>query len=266
MKLAWLTDPHLNFLNPLTLEAFYQRVRDVNADALLITGDIAEGDCIVGTLKDLYTAVDRPIYFVLGNHDYYQSSIASVREKVRLMCEDVPGLTWLHECNVSLNDTTSLVGVDGWADAKLGAPEKQRIGMADWDLIKEYRVLGKWDHQARMQFAADTGRKEAYALRIHLNNAAEESSRILVATHIPPFKEATWHQGKHSDNDWLPWFSCQQTGEVLADCAAHYPHVKFEVYCGHTHGEGVYQHSDNLIVHTGAARYGWPDVCRVIEV
>lgn len=265
MRLAWITDPHLNFLNPLTLEAFYEKVRGVDADVLLITGDIAEGDCIVSTLKDLYEAVDKPIYFVLGNHDYYQSSIETVRQKVRYMCEDVRDLRWLQDCNVSFGET-ALVGVDGWADAKLGQPEKQRLGMADWDLIKEYRVLGRWDHAARMQFAADMGRREASVLRTNLNFAAKEHKRVLVATHIPPFKEATWHEGKHSDDDWLPWFSCQQTGEVLMDSAQHYSDVMFEVFCGHTHSDGIYQPLDNLIVYTGAARYGWPSVYKVIEL
>jgi Icc-related predicted phosphoesterase len=40
MKLAWLTDIHLNFLRPPVLEAFVA----TDVDAFVIGGDIAEAD------------------------------------------------------------------------------------------------------------------------------------------------------------------------------------------------------------------------------
>jgi|GEM_PF-3288670 len=44
MKLARLTDIHLNFLNPPTLEAFLDMLAETEADAFAITGDIGEAD------------------------------------------------------------------------------------------------------------------------------------------------------------------------------------------------------------------------------
>ena len=47
MRCSWLTDIHLNFLKPLALKGFYDRVKAERPDALLISGDIAESDTVV---------------------------------------------------------------------------------------------------------------------------------------------------------------------------------------------------------------------------
>jgi len=41
-KIIWLTDIHLNFLKAAERVQFYNRVVEIDADKLLITGDIAE--------------------------------------------------------------------------------------------------------------------------------------------------------------------------------------------------------------------------------
>ena len=46
MRATWLTDIHLNFLRPLALKAFYDRLKAEQPDVLLITGDIAESDSV----------------------------------------------------------------------------------------------------------------------------------------------------------------------------------------------------------------------------
>ena len=81
MRATWLTDIHLNFLKPLALKRFYERVRAEQPGVLLVTGDIGEADSVVRFVTEL--AQIAPIYFVLGNHDYYRSSIAAVRGAVR---------------------------------------------------------------------------------------------------------------------------------------------------------------------------------------
>ena len=78
MRATWLTDIHLNFLRPLALKAFYDQVAAEEPQVLLVTGDIGESDSVVRFVSELGRLA--PIYFVLGNHDYYRSSIAAVRE------------------------------------------------------------------------------------------------------------------------------------------------------------------------------------------
>lgn len=38
---------------------------------------------------------------------------------------------------------------------------------------------------------------------------------LLLVTHVPPFKEACWHEGRISDDDFLPHFTSQAVGDVL---------------------------------------------------
>ena len=53
MRCSWLTDIHLNFLKPLALKGFYDRVKAERPDALFITGDIAESDTVARVLHEL---------------------------------------------------------------------------------------------------------------------------------------------------------------------------------------------------------------------
>src|SRR4051812_312264 len=121
MKLAWLTDVHLNFLDPADAEEFFRVVAEVPSDTILLSGDIGEAPDVCLLLNALDTAVRRPVYFVLGNHDFYRGSIAAVRRDVRALCSACPGLHWLPgDGVVPLTADTCLVGHDGWGDGRYG--------------------------------------------------------------------------------------------------------------------------------------------------
>jgi Icc protein len=115
MKLTWITDPHLNFLDPTDAEEFFRIVAEEPSDAVLISGDIGEAHDIARHLNNLDTAVQRPVYFVLGNHDFYRGSIPGVRSTVRAICRACPSLHWLPDSGVvPLTAETCLIGHDGW--------------------------------------------------------------------------------------------------------------------------------------------------------
>ena len=42
MRLAWVTDIHLNFLRPPAAKAFYEQICAGEPDAVLVGGDIGE--------------------------------------------------------------------------------------------------------------------------------------------------------------------------------------------------------------------------------
>ena len=84
-RIAWITDPHLNFAIDRYRTFLYDSVHDAQPDAVLISGDIAESRELEGELVELAATFGKPLYFVLGNHDYYRSSIAAVRDRVRTL-------------------------------------------------------------------------------------------------------------------------------------------------------------------------------------
>src|SRR5689334_18088706 len=110
-RLAWLTDIHLNFLGSVQIELFLESVRSMNADALVITGDIGEGNSVTDYLERMVNVLHQPIFFVLGNHDFYFSSIASVRGVMSRLCRTQPNLHYLtQEKVIELAPDTALVG------------------------------------------------------------------------------------------------------------------------------------------------------------
>jgi predicted MPP superfamily phosphohydrolase len=94
MRLAWLTDIHLNFLEVDERKKFYIQVADTQCEAVLITGDIAEAPCLAEILNEMADQLKRPIYFVLGNHDYYRGEIDEVREEASALTKSNEHLFW----------------------------------------------------------------------------------------------------------------------------------------------------------------------------
>ena len=78
MKLTMITDVHLNLLEKDERINFYRALIATDSDGVMISGDIAEATSIEPILKEM-TTIQKPIYFVLGNHDYYRCSINDLR-------------------------------------------------------------------------------------------------------------------------------------------------------------------------------------------
>ncbi len=133
----------------------------------------------------------------------------------------------------------------------------------DYVLIAELRGLSR---AARLDRLHRLGDAEASRLAELLAEALPRHRRVIVATHVPPFKEACWHEGHISNDDWLPHFTSRAVGEVLRRAAADHPDRTLRVLCGHTHGAGTAQILPNLRVVTGGAEYGEPRVSGVIEL
>ncbi len=256
--LAWATDVHLDFLEAPERRAFAERLAATGCEAVLLTGDISDQRALGRHLVEVAETAGVPVFFVLGNHDYYHGSVVSGRDLARAVCQQVPQLTWLHVAGVvPLRPGVALVGVDGWGDARLGAPDTTPILLNDFRLIEE---LAWKPTPARNALLRELGDESAATLATTLHEALREHSRVIVATHIPPFAEACWHEGELSNDDWLPFFTCDAVGQVLLRAAEAHPGKQLEVYCGHTHSPGVAELRPNLVVYTGGARYGHPDV------
>ena len=185
-------------------------------------------------------------------------SLAQVRALATSLCAAEPRLRWLSACApIMLSPDVALVGQDGWGDGLLGTPERSPVLLNDWRLIEE--LTGLYGAALRTRLRA-LGQQEAAALQPRLEAALLEHRTVLVVVHVPPFRDACWHEGRISDDDWLPWFTCHAVGEVLLAAAERHRDRSLAVLCGHTHGSGVAHVRPNLIVHTGAAEYGHPQL------
>lgn len=139
-RIVWITDIHLDFVaDSNQIEKFCQSIVEVNPDVVLIGGDIAVAATIEESLLLLAKHLQRPIYFVLGNHDFYKGSIAGVRAKIAQLTRRASQLRWLSNSGViELTPQTGLLGHDGWADGRLGNRIRSEVVLNDYWLIQEF--------------------------------------------------------------------------------------------------------------------------------
>tara|TARA_Y100000992_G_C21264357_1_gene493094 strand:+ start:1498 stop:1869 length:372 start_codon:yes stop_codon:yes gene_type:complete len=119
--------------------------------------------------------IAKPICFVLGNHDYYQSGVKNVRQKVTQLSQENP-----------LSKDILLLGEDCWADGRYGNYSDSRVMLNDSRMIQELRegnIIGKYQLLDAMQKLADN---DAKRLENNLQLAVQEhlSKKIIV----PPFR------------------------------------------------------------------------------
>ncbi|MBI5032602.1 MAG: metallophosphoesterase [Chloroflexi bacterium] len=145
-RIAWMTDLHLDFVeNSKQIEQFCQSIVALNPDAVFIGGDIAVAETVEASLLMLVTQLRRPIYFVLGNHDFYKGSIAGVRAKIAQLTHRASLLHWLSNSGViELTPNTGLIGHDGWADGRLGNRIRSHVMLNDYFLIQEFAGLAPY--------------------------------------------------------------------------------------------------------------------------
>ena len=272
LRLAWASDIHLDHADPDAVARFCGRVRASGARALLLGGDIAVAAGLADDLVHLADAIDLPIHFVLGNHDYYGGSVAGVRGGMARL-RDLR-LDWLEQGSPRfLAPDLALVGEGGWGDARLGDFAGSDVILNDYLHIADLRrvfkpeacrgtLAGQDDLQALLQ---KLGGDAAARLRPRLRAAAAECGQVIVLCHVPPFAEASVYGGARSNPSFLPGFACAALGQEIAAAAADHPDCSLTVLCGHTHGGGTARIAPNLVCHTQAAEYGRPDF-RMLEV
>ncbi|MEM9646797.1 MAG: metallophosphoesterase, partial [Planctomycetota bacterium] len=264
MQIAWITDPHLNHVPADRWDAWVRAIEATNVGEVLITGDISEGDDVLFELKRLSASFDGVIRFVLGNHDFYGGAIGAVRRAIVEEARQQERWQYLTDAGpVHWGEGCWLIGEDGWGDATIGDAESTPVLLQDFEAIEDFDGL---QAEQRNQLLRELGRDSAERLRCKLADLPKDVSEIIVATHVPPFREACLYQGCVANDEWAPFFVNGQLGDVLIRYVSSMPRVKVRVLCGHSHHAGAVQMRENLVVHAGAASYGHPDIQGILHV
>lgn len=260
--LAWLTDIHLDSAYPQMVQAVIDEVREKTPDTVLITGDIANGDCVAELVWDFQRRLNLPVYFVLGNHDLWGRRIEDVYAEVTKVCHK--DLRWLHLGGVvELSPTVALVGDDGWYDGRAGDYYTSGFQIQDMNTIRDFRGIGKDSSLSLMQRLADRSTRRIKALA---TEAAEKYKEVVIATHMPPFVRACKHRGGSTETQALPYYCNYRMGDELVGVAYEFLETKFTVLAGHTHGAAEYSPVENLTCYVGGATYMQPQLQRVLEL
>lgn len=265
MILGWCTDIHLDSAKPPVLKMFVESAAG-KYDAIVVTGDISNGLAVEKHLTMMADAVACPVYFVTGNHDAWGTSIGDLDARMSMLSRrHANRLVYLTEHSpIKLTETTALVGVSGWGDARWGAGEETNHMVNDFRRVKDLYDATKYGGLInKLRWIAD---RDATRLRGFLATAVKTFKHVIIATHVPPFPGASYYRGERSNHDALALYACRATADVIVDFAHACPDTKFLVLCGHTHGAADYRPFDNLRVLAGEAEYGEPVFQAPIDV
>lgn len=267
-KLAFMSDLHLNFLSEELVINFARQVANANVDAIVISGDISEGQTIQHDLQVLESIIQRPIYFVCGNHDFYGDSIENMNKLLIQQQQKSSFLKYLPNMSYeSLSPTTAIVGHNCWYDGFYGEPKQSSMFLNDWRLIKEFTEV---DAFFNVNKRLEVCRKLAETGMRHIHNGIKAASRyakkIIVVSHFVPFPEAHYFRGRLGDKYSQPWYVSRMLGDLLVTAADTFPNIEFVSLCGHTHGECTLQKKNNLNVIVAGAEYTKPKVQCILNV
>ncbi len=259
----WGTDIHLDCLgddenNDAAVAAWAeQNLATKDADSILLTGDISLGPDVIRHLKIIKERTKKKVFYVLGNHDFWNASISKLRLDITQPELMNDGIVWLGSVDyVPFGESIALIGHDGWYDALNGDFKTSRFIMKDWFNIEEF--------SSDLRNIVPTARKLAAEAVFHIEKActkaiAEGRKRIIMLTHFPPFVEACFYRGKRTETQALPWYSSRLMGEALLALSEKHPETNFTVLCGHTHSAADVTIRPNLRVVVGHSDYGSPD-------
>ncbi|PIQ26486.1 phosphoesterase [bacterium (Candidatus Blackallbacteria) CG17_big_fil_post_rev_8_21_14_2_50_48_46] len=260
--LAWATDIHLDHCDANVIAEFATQIRATGAQVLCLTGDLAESQNLVDYLHSLAEMIQMPIYFVLGNHDYYHGSIASVRKTLADL--QIPALHWLpHTGPVELGAKVCLIGHDGWSDGQHGDFSRSTIRLKDYRLIEELAQAGQAGLLAQLQAL---GAESAAWFRARLPEVLAHYQQVYLLMHPPPFREACLYGTEIADDNWAPHFICKAVGDLLLELMPQFPQTQLTVLAGHTHNPCDIQILANLRVQVGKAEYGAPALAGLFDI
>ena len=311
MKLAWAVDLHLVFLTPAempkeakpdpfleklallggaSMEAvmaeddltpFLEELASQPFDALAICGDISEAPMLELHLKLLAEYLQRPIYFVLGNHDFYHGSFEEVLPRIEAFNGNTNLLHCLEfETWIDLTETTGLIGHGCWADGRYGRFYTSPTVLNDWkviaelkpawklpdvDLMKRRLKIGELDKNALLEILHERGDQAGDHIRRVLPRVLEKKNRVILITHAPPFLPRLAPRSLRWE-DWAPHAGCKAAGDAILEIMQDMPGKQLTILSGHIHSSEKFYVTDNIEQRIGYAEYLEPQITDVLEL
>jgi len=263
-RLVWSTDLHLDAVDKAQYRQFFDLITAYEPDIVLIGGDISNGIASLKHLNHLAKVIDKPVYFVLGNHDFYYGSISKIREIAHALTKEYPQIIYLTDNGIiPLSEQTALIGHDGWSDARAGNFFQSDIMLNDYFLIEELKNMTMEERQLKLHQLGD---EAAVYLKNQLISAFKKYQRVILLTHVPPFEEACVYQGAIGDPNWTPHFVSKATGIAIENVMEDHPDKQLLILCGHAHWGNEVDIIPNLHVVTGHSELGNPNVQGLIFV
>lgn len=252
MKLQIVSDLHMEFRDP-------PDIINAGADVLLLAGDI----CLVDHLyknpntyalpsrgvyakdatryRDFFNHVSQEfdsVYYVLGNHEYYQGRWNNTVERLRSELEPWPNIVLMDNTWINIGDTR-IIGTSLWTDLNNANPlvmEGVRFMMNDYRSIT-IENSGVY-HKLR---PIDTVKAHQYAVEFIKEGVRGWDGKIVVLGHHAPSHKSI--HPKYQNQDVMNHAFVNRLDEYIID----HPQIKLWVH-GHVHDCWDYMIGDTRIV------------------
>lgn len=217
MQAAYFSDLHLDVKDSSIFKKIESFVKKNDLKTAFVTGDISNGIQITSHLKQLSKIIPQ-IYFILGNHCYYFSSIWRVEDQIQNLTPVYSNLHWLTGLPpIELNADTALIGSEGWTASKSGL---ERLSLESL-IVEEFKDL-KFEE---FQLFKNT------ILEYKLKQASKKYKNVICLTHFPPIWNTQnlfdFYFKRYNVNSGLKHILDQQD-------------LNIKVYSGHTHNNYSY--------------------------
>lgn len=263
MKLLWASDIHLDRAGGEWKERFFERLAAPGHDGVVITGDIGRANSVVEHLGEIARATRKPIFFTLGNHDFFGGAIKSVESAVDAACCKFANLHHLGKGEIiQLGDSSALVGHRGWSNGGAGSRYRFSVPNPDRNAIEDFRGLSNNAYFSRVQ---NLGTESADYVRDILPAALGRYRRVVFLTHFPPHTDAVRFNGQPCGWNRMSHFANFAMGGALG-IAKNYPERRITVLAGHSHCAATVRVAPGIEIKVAGARPGKPEVPGVIDV
>ena len=217
MQVAYFSDLHLDVKG----ESIYKKIETfMKANDLqkaFVTGDISNGIQITYHLKQLSKVIPE-VYFILGNHCYYFSSIFRVEDEIQNLTPVYSNLHWLTGLPpIELDSNTALIGSEGWTCSKSGI---ERLSLESL-VVEEFRNLSFEEFQLFKNTI----------LEYKFKQASRRYKNVICLTHFPP----VWNANKFLDFYFKRYNVNSGLKHILDK-----QDLNIKVYSGHTHNNYSY--------------------------
>lgn len=244
--MLWLTDIHADKKSEKQLDELYHNINQLNPDLICITGDIADGEKAHLFLENLFTNTNRPIAFVLGNHDFYGWSMEDFQQQTTQFSHKNKGIIYLSDIEgLQFGNDNMIIGIDNWNDLTEYNLNEAPIRSWDFDHIEDFKGLSDQELINKSKELAAHSCKE---LEAKLQYAYEQGIKNLyIAMHFAPYHSSHYYSQEILNNEKHKYYwSCSPIGKIIDQFANEHPEIHITILSGHTHAKGEYQAKGNV--------------------
>lgn len=275
MKIIHISDTHFTYCNEKARKHFLQGINNKisqGGEIILLTGDISESPTLTSELFWLSENIKRPLYYILGNHDFYHSNFEIGRQLAKT-AQNFSNLKQFicylpSRQYVKLNTDTVLFGFDGLYDCRNYKKDEisdfiDGISLQN-DFVYNSTLKNICDYEVPIETKLKVFRhyadRETKSLTLKLNNFFQSNydiiNKIIIATHVPPI----YYRNPKIEYQYdLPGFdSNKNLMDLLEIYSEKYRNKQFIVFCGHNHFGG-FTEQDNLKIYCKASTCDSPN-------